>query len=82
MITTLIIIAYALIGLGVGWCMGQHVYRYGTNDGVRPGNAGWSIATMLIHGATWPILAGGLVISLLCGITPWDTIARKIFRGS
>lgn len=79
--TLLIVIIYAAIGVGVGWYMGQYTYHHGTKDGIRPGNAGYSIFTMVVYGAAWAILAGALAIALLCDIIPWSAIARKIFRG-
>lgn len=78
--TFLLIAVYASIGAGVGWYMGRHVYHHGTKDGIRPGNAGWSLFTMLVYGTAWPILAVLLVGSLLVQIINWNALAKRIFR--
>jgi hypothetical protein len=69
--TVALILFYSIIAIAFGWYMGREVYRKGTRDGIRPGNAPYAIFVMVLYGIMWPFfLFMGLVLLLCVGTKP------------
>jgi amino acid transporter len=83
--TAYIIIAYAIIGLIIGYLIARSSYNDPENrDCYHKG--GWCTAQMIVFGATWPIIVGGVALFMffwwLSDVLSDHNLGRKFFGGN